>query len=208
MIRWGIIHYSRNNLLMITQTIRGHVAGLAAVLAGFITLAGVALAAGPAEVTYDVNTCEPTTFSATADGSTVGNQYLVVDTEDAEEQYANIPTDGSSADISVGPFGSDTVVSWHVFGGGERNYDMPHWNGFGTPSFSSDINDYYDEVGTFNWVIQGTDDPNPFVTWNEVEVPACSPEVKNDCKKGGWEAFGFKNQGQCVRFVETGKDSR
>jgi len=34
------------------------------------------------------------------------------------------------------------------------------------------------------------------------------PVTKDDCKKGGWEAFGFKNQGQCVRFVETKKDSR
>ena len=34
------------------------------------------------------------------------------------------------------------------------------------------------------------------------------PQTKDDCKNGGWEAFGFRNQGQCVRFVETGKDSR
>lgn len=34
------------------------------------------------------------------------------------------------------------------------------------------------------------------------------PANDNGCKKGGWESFGFKNQGQCVRFVETGKDSR
>jgi hypothetical protein len=34
------------------------------------------------------------------------------------------------------------------------------------------------------------------------------PTTKEECMKGGWEAFGFKNQGQCVRFVETGKDSR
>jgi hypothetical protein len=31
---------------------------------------------------------------------------------------------------------------------------------------------------------------------------------KDDCRKGGWEALGFENQGQCIRFVETGKDSR
>lgn len=31
---------------------------------------------------------------------------------------------------------------------------------------------------------------------------------KDGCKDGGWEAHGFRNQGQCVRFVETGKDSR
>ena len=34
------------------------------------------------------------------------------------------------------------------------------------------------------------------------------PQTKDDCKNGGWEQYGFKNQGQCVRFIETGKDSR
>lgn len=34
------------------------------------------------------------------------------------------------------------------------------------------------------------------------------PEEKMQCMKGGFEAYGFNNQGQCVRFVETGKDSR
>ena len=34
------------------------------------------------------------------------------------------------------------------------------------------------------------------------------PRSQGDCKDGGWERYGFKNQGQCVRFVETGKDSR
>ncbi len=34
------------------------------------------------------------------------------------------------------------------------------------------------------------------------------PDNKDECKKGGWEQFGFRNQGQCVRFIETGKDSR
>lgn len=33
-------------------------------------------------------------------------------------------------------------------------------------------------------------------------------EDKNSCKKGGWEDYGFKNQGQCIKFVNTGKDSR
>lgn len=38
--------------------------------------------------------------------------------------------------------------------------------------------------------------------------PPTNPATKDDCKKDGWKAFGFENQGQCVRFVETGKDSR
>lgn len=34
------------------------------------------------------------------------------------------------------------------------------------------------------------------------------PVVQDDCKKGKWADFGFRNQGQCIRFVETGEDSR
>jgi hypothetical protein len=32
------------------------------------------------------------------------------------------------------------------------------------------------------------------------------PTSKDQCKKGGWQNFGamFKNQGQCVAFVERG----
>ncbi len=33
-------------------------------------------------------------------------------------------------------------------------------------------------------------------------TPATS---KEQCKDGGWENFGFKNQGQCIQFVNTGK---
>lgn len=34
------------------------------------------------------------------------------------------------------------------------------------------------------------------------------PATKDDCKNGGWQAFGFEDQGQCIRFVNTGMDSR
>lgn len=45
--------------------------------------------------------------------------------------------------------------------------------------------------------------------WTRFEVlPRPDAQTKADCKDGGWEAYGFANQGQCVRFVETGKDSR
>lgn len=33
-------------------------------------------------------------------------------------------------------------------------------------------------------------------------------QTKDDCKNGGWETFGFRNQGLCIQFVNTGKDSR
>ena len=40
------------------------------------------------------------------------------------------------------------------------------------------------------------------------EVDPLDVTAKSECMKGGWADFGFKNQGQCVRFIETGIDSR
>lgn len=34
------------------------------------------------------------------------------------------------------------------------------------------------------------------------------PQNKDQCKNGGWESFGFSNQGECIKFVNTGRDSR
>ena len=31
------------------------------------------------------------------------------------------------------------------------------------------------------------------------------PTSKDQCMNGGFAAFGFRNQGQCIRFVNTGK---
>jgi hypothetical protein len=38
------------------------------------------------------------------------------------------------------------------------------------------------------------------VTTNEAFTPP-GPQTKDDCNNGGWLNFGFKNQGQCVAFV-------
>jgi hypothetical protein len=32
----------------------------------------------------------------------------------------------------------------------------------------------------------------------------CAPSTKDGCKDGGWVAFGFKNQGECVALIERG----
>ena len=37
---------------------------------------------------------------------------------------------------------------------------------------------------------------------------ADDPASKAECAGDGWATFGFRNHGQCVRFVETGQDSR
>jgi hypothetical protein len=44
--------------------------------------------------------------------------------------------------------------------------------------------------------------------WTTFTVPSCNPQDKEDCKGGGWEFYGFRNQGQCIQYVNTGEDSR
>lgn len=53
----------------------------------------------------------------------------------------------------------------------------------------------------------GTTSVHVITLFIENEV-ALDPVDKNQCKDGGFESFGFKNQGKCVQFVNTGKDSR
>lgn len=45
-------------------------------------------------------------------------------------------------------------------------------------------------------------------TTYDFELDAPDPQTKDDCKNGGWEDHGFRNQGQCIQFVNTGQDSR
>jgi TolB protein len=40
------------------------------------------------------------------------------------------------------------------------------------------------------------------------EPPADEPQTKHECMDESWEVYGFRNQGQCIRYVNTGKDGR
>ena len=74
--------------------------------------------------------------------------------------------------------------------------------------------------GSFQYTFEGADHvdirlvfgdyPEEWFDWTRFSLQEGEgdPMTIDDCKKGGWEAYGFRNQGQCVRFVETGKDSR
>jgi hypothetical protein len=42
--------------------------------------------------------------------------------------------------------------------------------------------------------------------WTRFYVP--TTEYSKETCKSSWQSMGFRNQGQCVRYVETGKDSR
>jgi hypothetical protein len=43
--------------------------------------------------------------------------------------------------------------------------------------------------------------------WTRFDL-VLDPESKADCKDGGWADYGFRNQGLCVSFVLTGRDTR
>jgi hypothetical protein len=156
--------------------------------------------------------CGQTTISAVVlpNADHVQNMYLVVSAGGVTES-ANIPTDGNAASVTVGPFftqsGEDVSVLWRVFGGGERNFDDPHWNGYGGATFGADIGAYAAQVGGYGWTIAGPDDPNLFTTWNVIAASSCGPVSKDDCKIGSWELYGFRNQGDCVSSISANGNS-
>jgi hypothetical protein len=43
--------------------------------------------------------------------------------------------------------------------------------------------------------------------WTRFYV-ATSLDNRDQCRDGAWEAMGFRNLGQCIRYVETGQDGR
>jgi hypothetical protein len=76
------------------------------------------------------------------------------------------------------------------------------WNG--TITFSVNAGD------TYGFQLHGSAIPGGMsgtFTLNLPEGPV-DPTTKEDCKDGEWVEYGFNNQGQCIRFVNTGDDSR
>jgi hypothetical protein len=79
----------------------------------------------------------------------------------------------------------------------------PGGNTFGPASLTTDAS------GSFELTI-GTQDSGIFeatVVWStgtltkSLYVDCSTPASKEECKHGGWKQFGFKNQGQCIAFV-------
>jgi hypothetical protein len=66
----------------------------------------------------------------------------------------------------------------------------------------------FTDHGFFSAELYHGDDPNPLDRFDQSfessSLPPPAPTTKNQCKKGGWRQFGFKNQGQCIRFVKHG----
>ncbi len=46
------------------------------------------------------------------------------------------------------------------------------------------------------------------ITVNPIDEPVLNPTNKDQCMNDGWQNYGFKNQGLCIQYVNTAKDSR
>jgi hypothetical protein len=83
---------------------------------------------------------------------------------------------------------------------------------FGPPFVTnpSEPGQYTLGVSTSSDTTPATSDPYtilPALVGGPPPVPE-GPTSKEQCKKGGYEEFGFKNQGQCVAFVERGPKNK
>jgi hypothetical protein len=82
-------------------------------------------------------------------------------------------------------------------------------------NFSATVDDISNwNIGEYCFIFNPTDGDRltqqfDVVEGEIVEEPeAENPMTKDECMNGGWQDFGFSNQGQCIKYVNTGKDSR
>ena len=76
------------------------------------------------------------------------------------------------------------------------------------PNLQGPFDGLIDEVELFDRVLSGSEIAAIFNAGSAGKCKGEDPQTKDDCKNGGWEQSGFKNQGQCVRFIETSDDRR
>jgi hypothetical protein len=74
-------------------------------------------------------------------------------------------------------------------------------SGGGLPGFSGQLPPPPNAQNCPVCVANDPNNPQDFVV-TDAQPPL--PNTKDQCKQGGWQQFGFKNQGQCVAFVERG----
>lgn len=79
-------------------------------------------------------------------------------------------------------------------------------------SFTYTPNANYNGADSFTYKANdGSQDSNTVtvsITVNPMDEPVLNPVNKDECKNNGWKNFGFKNQGLCIQYVNTTKDSR
>ncbi len=120
--------------------------------------------------------------------------------------------------VDIGPeFGGTVGFSGYEFFAGEQITGTPSTpTGSATPTtitltVDGTVVDTTAFPGTVSYIFPADDtsvrvefrvSPGSSVTW-DLSCQLARPTTPEQCKNGGWEAFGFKNQGDCVSFVAT-----
>lgn len=124
---------------------------------------------------------------------------------------AEITTDGGAAEVPfTGTRADGSTVSATFTTDGVEGFQTFTFDGFtDLVSLSWDQIPAYHQFDNINLTFGTADPQDPQDPPDPQDPqPKAGNQDKSACMKGGWEQMGFKNQGQCVRFVETGKDSR
>ncbi len=143
---------------------------------------------------------EPSTSGDSAQGDHEGWRYW-----DSSIGWTNLDTDFAYGEWVTLGIELDTDAQEYLYyingdhvasaSGGEnfiRELFLNSYN-YGLDEFPNLSNDSY----AAHWHVGEEEEPAPE-----------EPETISDCMQGGWEDYGFRNQGQCIRYVNTGKDSR
>lgn len=85
---------------------------------------------------------------------------------------------------------------------------------------SSSVEQSFPATATVEVRLAITDHPEWSFDWTPFSAPPpeaseaggrideAEPFTKDDCRERGWEAYGFRNQGHCISYLETSKDRR
>ena len=68
------------------------------------------------------------------------------------------------------------------------------------------LSESFTNLKSLSWAAEGQ-----LYHFDDIElhiVESDDPTTSDQCKNGGWEDFGFRNQGQCVRFVEKNENGK
>ena len=124
-------------------------------------------------------------------------------------------------DVGIGEITLDFISTRAFASCFEMRSDGDTSEAIDTVNFNPDAHDLYPFLCVNNQTTRVTIDADQYVEirsvfgaesderfdWTSFDV-LLDAQTKDDCHDGGWEAFGFSNQGQCIRFVASGTDSR
>jgi len=115
---------------------------------------------------------------------------------------------GNTAIIGSDPFFGARALMRMTDGGGSAgadSFELVIEQNFGAPIPAADCSSFPpppSPAGTFRFGDSGVNEFGDIVVHDAPPVPTS----EDQCKNGGWRNYGktFKNQGQCVAFVERG----